>query len=261
MAASTAVIANAALSLIGATGRITTLSSDTTTEGKACRQFYPLARRQVLAAAKWQSQTVQAALTLVETFTATDAEWALSYRMPEDCVLPIRLLWEGVRNPLPDQQQPFRQYADADSTAWSSGTTYTTGQYASVSGVWYRALRTTIADNPPVSASDWVAITLVDGPPPLIHTDVEDAVLEYVADLNDPTRFDLLLEKAITAALAWYIAPIVCASGTADAARSGVAATFASLMAQAQATDYNARQQDAAPMSTYQAARLRGRVR
>lgn len=256
MAASTAVIANAALAHLGATGRIVTLSSDTTTEGKACRQFYPLARRQALAAAKWQSQTIQSTLTLVETFTATNAEWAFSYRMPEDCITPLRVLWEGIRNPLGDQQAPYRQVADNASTAWSSGTAYTVGQYASAAGVWYRCILAHTNHTPP-NGTYWVALTLSDGPPPLVWTDVEDAVLEYVADLNDPTRFDPLLEAAIAAMLAWFIAPQI--TGVEPGTREHVATTYNALITRAQAHNYNAKQPDVPPVSTYQAARVRGR--
>jgi hypothetical protein len=255
MAASTAVIANAALAHLGVTGRITTLSSDTTTAGKACRQFYPQARRQTLMAAKWQSQTKQATLTLVETFTATDAEWAFSYRQPEDCVTPVRILWEGVRNPLADQEPPFRVMADADSTTYDAAVTYTVGQYAQSASIWYRALRTTINDTPASSASDWVAIT--GGPPPLIHCDVEDAVLEYIADFDDPTRFDQLLEDAIAALLAWYVAPQI--DGITAATREHVLSTYSATIAQAKAHNFNAKKPDLPPVSGWQAARVRGR--
>lgn len=254
MAASTAAIANTALAHLGVTGRITTLSSDTTTEGKACRQFYPMARVQTLAAASWQSQTTQAALTLVEEFTATDAEWAYSYRLPENCVTPIRILWQGVRNPLADQQPPFRQYADTDSTTYDAAVTYTVGQYAQSASIWYRALRTTIADTPVSSPSDWVAIT--GGPPALLYTDEADAVLEYVADFDDPTRFDALLEHAIGLLLAWYVAPQV--DGASPAVREHVGTTWSAIIAQAKAHDYRSKMPDRPPVSGYQAARVRG---
>lgn len=261
MAASTAAIANKALAYLGVEGRITTLSSDTTVPGKACRAYYAQAKREVLAAAPWPSQKKQATLTLVETYTAADAEWAYAYRQPEDCVTPLRILWEGIRNPLRDQEPPFEPIADTDSTTYDAAVTYTVGQYAQSGGIWYRALRTTINDTPASSPSDWVALSLVDGPPPLLRCDVEDAVLEYIADFNDPTRFDPRIENAIAALLAWYVAPQVCQSGTADAARAGVAATFDQLIRAGRAEAHNARKPDVPPISTYHAARLRGRTR
>lgn len=257
MAASEAAIANAALSHLGVTGRITTLSSDTTTEGKACRAFYERAVRETLAEAHWQSQTVQVALTLVETFAASETrEWYFAYRVPENCVTPIRLLWAGVRNPRPDQAPPFRLYADTDSTAYSAAVTYTVGQYASSGGIWYRALRETIADTPASSALDWVAIE--NGPPSLLYTDLEDATLEYVAHLDDPTRYEWLLEHAIIARLAWYVGPLVTGANAEARASAGVSWTV--LIAQAKAHDYQARVRDLPPVGGWQAARFQNRV-
>lgn len=258
MAASTTEIANLALSHLGQGAVIiSALSSDTTREGKACRTFYPRARVETLKAYPWACAKKQATLTLVETFAATaEREWLYSYRLPTDCLLPRRILWEGVRNPRPEQQVPFDLIADNDSTAYDAATTYAAGDYASVttSGitVWYRALRTTVGDTPASSPSDWVAVE--GGPPKLLLTDQEDAILEYTADVTDPTRFDTDLENAIAVRLAFDVAPMV-AREEAGRLRQELAALWDALFARAQANDYAARQRDLPPLSTYQAVR------
>lgn len=260
MAASPAALVNAALAHLGQPGTITTLSTDVTPAGKAGRTFYDRARIETLKAHRWACALTQSALTLYETFADTDErEWLYRYRLPEDCLTPHRIVW-GVRNPNPLQQYPFRLVADAVSTAWDIATTYDAGEYASVttSGtvVWYRALRETVGDAPASSASDWVAID--GGPPMFLDCDREDAVLEYVYDADDPTRFTMDLESAIVALLAFYIAPIVTVNGSAGPLQANAYALWQQLIFQAQTNDYLARQRDVPPVSTYEARRITG---
>ena len=257
MAASTAALANAALAHLGVAGAITTLSSDTTTAGKACREFYPRARQETLIAHPWQCAKVSAAaLTLVTTIATTDEqEWEFRYRLPENCLAPRRIVW-GVRNPTADQEVPFTLEADTGSTTYDAAVTYTINAYAQSASLWYRALRTTIADTPALSASDWVAVT---APPKFLLTDQQGALLEYTMDLTDPTRFDPDLESAIVAKLAYYIAPAVTVNGSAPQLRNDVAAIWDHLLASARANDYRAKQRDTTVMSGYRLARTIGR--
>ena len=253
MAASTAALANAALRHLGVTGAITTLSSDVTTEGKAAAAFYDRARRETLAEAPWQCAKKTAALTLIQEIVYSDTrEWTHQYRLPEDCITPRRILWGQIRNPRADQQVPFVLGADTDATAWSASTAYVVGDYASLSGAWYRCTAATTNNTPP-NASYWTAIT--DGPPKWLFCDFADAILEYTMDLTDPTRFDTDLESAIVARLAYYIAPSV---GAAMDLRAEVGNLWVLLNAQARANDYNARQRDLPAVSGLQAARYRG---
>lgn len=252
MAASTAAIANLALAHLGVSGTITTLSSDTTTEGKACRTFYDRAVVETLAAHRWQFATKEAALTLVEEIADTDErEWRYRYRLPEDCVTPVRIKW-GVRNPRPEQEVPFRLLADDDSTAYDAAVTYAAGDYVLSSSIWYRALRTTINDTPASSPSDWVAVT---APPMYLDCDQEDAILVYVADLDDPTRYPVDFESAVAALLAFYVAPSVTVNGSAADLRAAAYGLWQQLVAQAKVNDFMARQRDVPPVSSWQGAR------
>lgn len=260
MAFSSASIANEALSHLGVEGVITTLATDTTTEGKACYTHYASAVRETLAAADWRCANRRATLTLVETFAATDEqEWTFSYRLPENCLVPRRVVW-GVRNPQNDQQFPFDTRPDEVSTTWNSLTSYAVGDYAQLeaTGVWYRCILAHSAHTPP-NGTYWIAAaTASGGPPLLLVTDREDAVLEYTQDLTDPTRFDVGLASAIAARLAYAIAPRITVNGSAEALRNAAGALWQTLIAQAIVTDFNARQRDPQPMSGYQMARYRG---
>lgn len=253
MAASTAALANKALAHLGVAGRITTLSSDTTPEGKACRQFYTDAVHETLRAHDWRCATKQATLTLVQTFAATTTrEWLYQYRLPTDCLKPRRLLWYGVRNPRADQQVPFAIYADTSSTDWSNATAYAVGDYALSGGVWYRCILASTNNTPP-NGTYWVAIT--GGPPAFLHTDQASAILEYTMDLTDPTRFDVDVEAAIAAYLAVLIAPNVTVNGSAVTLQQMAYAKWEHLVANAQARDFMSQQPDQPPMSGYQSAR------
>lgn len=257
MATTSAAILNRALAHLGQPGTVTVLSTDTTTAGKAGRTFYDPARIETLKAHDWACARKQATLTLVETYTVTDTtEWLYKYRLPEDCLMPRRIVW-GVRNPGPDQQYPFRLRADTDSTAWDATVTYETGDYASVttSGVvvWYRALRETLNDAPASSASDWVAID--GGPPMYLETDRQSAILEYTFDLEDVTQFAQDYEDALCALLAFYIAPIITVNGSATDLQQRAYGAYISLVQQAMSNDWNAKQRDVNPRSTYEGVR------
>lgn len=89
--ASEADIANMALSHLGVTRRLTSLS-DNTEAASACSLFYATVRDEVLRAFPWPFATVEAELTLVEDLTSDDdAEWGYSYRYPTDCVRFLRI--------------------------------------------------------------------------------------------------------------------------------------------------------------------------
>ena len=231
-----------------------------TAEGKACNRFYARAVGETLRSAPWQCAKVQAALTLVETLAdgtglSGQKEWEYEYRLPEDCVTPIRILFAGNRNPNAQQEVPFQLFQDVASTAYSAATTYAAGDYALSATIWYRALRTTIADTPATSPSDWVAVT---APPKLLRCDIEDAYLEYTMDLTDTTRFEIDFESAVACLLAYYVAPSVTINGSLVDLRGAVVATYEMLIQQARANDFRARQRDLPPMSGYQSARFTG---
>lgn len=266
MAASNAVLANAALGHLGVAGTITNLATDATAYGVALRALLPQAIDEALRAAPWRCAYTETSLTGTAIASSVTREWLYRFRLPELCVTPLRILWEGVRTPRRDQQVPFVTRSDADSTAWDIATTYAEDEYASVttSGtvVWYRALRETVGDAPASSASDWVATSTPNGAPPhWLYTDHTDAstptiVLAYTRSLTDPTRFDGDLERAITCLLAYHVAPQVTVNGSAVDLRRQVAATYNALASQAIAHDRRSRQADQAPASGYEAARV-----
>ena len=256
MAASTAAIANLALSHLGSTAVvITDLAADTTLEGKSCRQFYDQAVRETLLAHPWNVAQVQAALTLVEAVTTDPMEWAYKYRVPEDCLMPQRVLWQNIRTPPSGYRVPYRLLRDTESTAWSASVTYAAGDYASVGTVWYRALRETINDAPASSADDWVATSTYSGvPPQWLLCDAASAWLEYTVDLTDPRDFTPDLDNAVAARLAFYVAPKL-ALGNPNV-RGEMAGLWDFLIRAARANDANNEQRDPEPPSSFEMARL-----
>lgn len=257
MAASSAVVANKALGHLGVVGGITTLSSDTTLGGTACRTFYDGAVAETLKGAPWRSAMKIAALTLVEALEATrDEEWTYSYRLPEDCLAVRRIRLFGNRDPNADQEVPFDEFADTASTTWSASTAYAVGDYAQVAAtlVWYRCILAHTNQTPP-NGTYWVAIT--GGPPKLLHCHVSDAVIEYTYALTDPTRWDEDLEAAIAARLAFDIATMVTVNGSAVDLRRDVAGTYNALVSKAIENDQAARKRGPPARSTYETARHR----
>mgnify|MGYP001614712252 CR=1 FL=1 len=258
MSASSATIANLALAHLGTSSVvITTLSSDSTLEGKALRAFYETARRETLMAHAWHCAQKTAALTLIEAVDDTVPEWVYKYRVPEDCLMPQRIKYAGLRNPIAGQRIPFAVRKDTESTTYDAGTTYTVGQYAESASIWYRALRTTVGDTPVSSTSDWVTIaapTTPDGvPPEWLFCDVDDAELEYTMNATDVRYFTPDLDNAIAAKMAFYAAPKIAKDA---ATQAQLAQLWSFLVTQATVNDINAEQRDPDPISSFEAARL-----
>ena len=258
MAASSAALANLALSHLGGSSVvITDLTTDATLEGKALRAFYETARRETLVARAWHCVQKTAALTLIETVSDAAPEWVYKYRMPEDALVANRVKWSGIRTPVAGQRVPFAIRRDTVSTTYDAGTTYTVGQYAESSSIWYRALQTTVGDTPVSSASDWVTIaapTTPDGvPPEWLFCDVDDAELEYTMNATDVRYFTPDLDNAIAAKMAFYAAPKIAKDA---AMQAQLAQLWSFLVTQATVNDINAEQRDPDPISSFEAARL-----
>lgn len=255
MATSSAAIANLALGHLGASAVvITTLSSDTTLEGKACNAFYETAKRETLLAHPWNVAQQVASLTYIGEITAEPIEWGYKYRLPEDCLMPQRIVLNASRNQPSGLRIPYRLYRDSTSTTWSAATTYATGEYSKYGTVWYRALRETVNDQPDVSASDWVATSTYSGvPPQWLVCDVYPAWLEYTVDISDPREFTPDLDNAIAAKLAFYVAPKV--SNKDAGLREEMARLWAFLVGQARENDITNQQRDEEPRSSFEIAR------
>ena len=259
MAASSAAIANLALAHLGGSAVvISNLTTDTTLEGKALRAFYETARRETLMAHAWAFAQKSAALTLIEAVDDTYPEWDYKYRLPEDCLMPQRIKYYGVRNPVAGKRIPFAIRRATESTTYDAAVTYTVGQYAESASIWYRALRTTINDTPLASTSDWVTIaapTTPDGVPPAwVFCDVTSAEMEYTINATDTRYFPPDVDNAIAAKLAFYVAPKIAKEN--GNLRAEMASLWEFLIRQARTNDINTDRQDAAPISSFEAARL-----
>ena len=257
MAASSATIANLALSHCGSSAVvITTLSSDTTLEGKACNAFYEIAKRETLLAYPWNIAQVQAVLTLIEEITTDPSEWDWKYRLPEDCLMPQRVMYPdgGVRTPSSGYRVPYRLLRDTESTAYDAGTAYVVGDYVLSATIWYRCILAGTGQTPVSSPTYWTATATYNGvPPQWLLCDVEEAWLEYTVDITDPRFFTPDLDNAIAARLAFYIAPKVSQQNAG--LRQEMAELWSFLIRQAQANDSNNEQRDPEPPSSFEVAR------
>ena len=256
MAASTAAIANLALSHLGSTAVvITDLAADTTLEGKSCRQFYSQAVRETLLAHPWNVAQVQAALTLVEAVTTDPMEWAYKYRVPEDCLMPQRVLWQNIRTPPSGYRVPYRLLRDTESTTYNAATAYVVGDYVLSATIWYRCILAGTGQTPVSSPTYWTATATYSGvPPQWLLCDAASAWLEYTVDLTDPRDFTPDLDNAVAARLAFYVAPKL-ALGNPNV-RGEMAGLWDFLIRAARANDANNEQRDPEPPSSFEMARL-----
>jgi hypothetical protein len=255
MADSTATLANLALSHCGGSAVvITNLSTDTTLEGKACRAFYELAKRETLLAYPWNVAQVQAELTLIEEITTEPTEWTYKYRLPEDCLMPQRILWDNIRTPPSGWRVPYRLLRDTESTTYDAAVTYAVGDYALSATVWYRCIQAGTGQTPASSPLYWVATSTYSGvPPQWLLCDVPEAFLEYTVDITDPRFFTPDLDNAIAARLAFYIAPKVSQQNAN--LRAEMAELWGFLIRQAASNDSNNEQRDPEPPSSFEVAR------
>lgn len=106
---SQADICNMALGHVGSSSIIANLISDTTPEAAIFRVFFDIAVKKCLRDFVWPFATRAADLALVEE-DPTD-EWAYSYRLPANCLKPIRIL-SGARNDNATSRVPFRRASD-----------------------------------------------------------------------------------------------------------------------------------------------------
>lgn len=99
--------------------------------------------------------------------------------------------------------------------AWSSGTTYATGQVVSYSGVGYIALRTTVADQPNVSPSDWAVTTYYQVPTAYTFAQVFDLKFAQSGDylyITHPSHPPAQLVRA--AAVTWSLSNVSFTPGS-----------------------------------------------
>ena len=106
---STTQIANLALSHLGVGIEISDLDTEQSVEAAACRLHYLPTLEALLEPGGWAWAEASATLALV--IADPNQEWGYSYRLPVDCLSPLRISTAlGEMNPDP---VPFRRAADA----------------------------------------------------------------------------------------------------------------------------------------------------
>ena len=105
-------ISNLALSHLAIGKQVANIDSEKSTEARACRMFFDIARDAVLRDFAWPFATRLFSLGLVET--NPNDEWGFSYRMPSDCV-QVRRILSGIRNDTRASRVPY--IIGSDNTA------------------------------------------------------------------------------------------------------------------------------------------------
>lgn len=98
-----------ATSHLGVGKEIANIDTEQSEEASACRRFYDVARKSVLADLDWTFATKFAVLGLVEEDPSD--EWDFSYRYPSDCITLRRIL-SGMRNDTQASRIPFKILKD-----------------------------------------------------------------------------------------------------------------------------------------------------
>lgn len=95
MATSNVLISNLALGHCGVGAVIQSLT-ESSESARACNLYFEYARDEVLRDFPWPFATKREAMTLAEEFESGESEWAYSYRLPSDCLMPRRI-WSAMR--------------------------------------------------------------------------------------------------------------------------------------------------------------------
>lgn len=162
---------------LGHLGDEATVSSIDPPEGSAqaehCARFYPIARRTMLAAHTWSFNTRRASLALLGD--TPPAGWAYAYSLPNPCLRAVAVYTpEQIDNYdlLGDNLQPMDQ-----------------GDF---------------------NTQDFVVESRSTNGAAVLYTNVEDAVLLYLVDVTDTTRFSSSFMLALSRLLASFLAgPII----------------------------------------------------
>lgn len=170
--ASVADICNLALTHVGADNQITSISPpDGSMEAGYCARFYPLARTQTI-----EDVAPAFAKTRVELAQVTNPStvWTYAYALPSDCLKPLRVL------PLSTLSELAASLTGSpvELRAWSAGMGYTEAGTS--------------------------AFTIEGG---VLLTHEPNAVLVYLRDVTDTTKFGSGFVDALAKRMAGYIAP------------------------------------------------------
>lgn len=180
-------ICNQALLHLGNTRTIQDLTTDRSTEAKACRVFYPQARDEVLRDFPWTFAKRVVALALIGTDPVEG--WGYSYRLPSDYLAVRALPNTYTRVATPDTREPYVLASDA-----TGGLLYTDLADATLE---YTAQVTDVTQYPPdfVKAlafllASYIAPSVTGGDPDNIG---DNAELRYLRAL-DQAKVNVLNE-------------------------------------------------------------------
>lgn len=169
-------ICNRALGNLGDEANVSAINpSDGSAQADHCVTFYPMARDQTLQRHAWSFATKRQALALLST-TELPGNWLYAYQLPSDCLQPIAVL------------------APVDIT--------TSGSLTSFPPTDPLNLRFKNNDD---SENEYICETLANGTE-VIYTNVETAILRYVRNITDTTKFTPLFTAAVSRLLSSMLA-------------------------------------------------------
>lgn len=174
--ASAVDICNIALSHIGADAVVNSITPpDGSVESGHCARFYPIARRAMIEAHAWSWAKTRVTLAAVDNDSLT---WSYAYAKPADCIRPLRILTLTTINAV-------LLDASFDGVFWPAS-----------------ALRDELFTERGSAAFD------VEGG--VIRTHQPEAVLLYLRDVTDTTKWGPSVTAALGMMLAGYVAgPII----------------------------------------------------
>lgn len=171
-------ICNTALSYIGADAVVTSISPpDGSYEASQCARFYPIARRELIESGGYSFSLARAVLAEVDNVSTV---WSYAYALPADAIGTLRVLQLAHLNEL--------------------GLNFPIG---SLSGYYfsYQLVDDMFTER---GSADFA----VEGG--VLYTNEPEAVLLYIRDIVDTTKFSSLFVSALGVLLAAYIAgPII----------------------------------------------------
>lgn len=174
--ASVVDICNQALSHIGADAVVSAISPpDGSVEAGHCARFYPIARRAAIESHAWNFAKKRVALSVL---TPNDSVvWSYAYGLPADCIRPLRVL---------TSQAVSLAGVDSTSFPFIDNVQLTDALFNEQGSSDFEVESETLRTHEPV------------------------AVLLYLRDIEDPTKFTSMFVSAIGFMLASYLAgPII----------------------------------------------------
>lgn len=188
--ASVADICNTSLSIIGSDTVVTSISPpDGSVEAGHCARFYPIARKEALAASTWNWAKTRVLLAPAPSNPST--VWLYAYALPADCINPKRVLQQNLVE---------------DFISWPFSRVITSDELI----LWTER-----------GSADFEIETDQTTGARLLLANEPDAVLLYTRDVTDTTKFEPVFVTYLSYLLAAYLAgPIIKGQAGAQAAGS-----------------------------------------